>query len=38
MNAIVNNFEPVNPVLLFQIRIKARLDVLDNGLPAGDEN
>ena len=34
MNAVVNNFGAVNTVLLFEVRVEARLNVLNNRLPA----
>lgn len=34
MYTVVNNFHTVNAIFLFQIRIKPRLDILNNGLPA----
>ena len=34
MDTVVSHLLPIDPVLLLEIRIKASLDVLDNGLPA----
>jgi hypothetical protein len=34
MNAVVNDFIAVNTIFLLQVRIKSRLDVLHDGLPA----
>jgi hypothetical protein len=35
VNAIVDDFQTVDTVLLLQVGIEAILDVLDNGFPAG---
>ena len=34
--AVVNDFLPVDPVLLLEIRVETRLNVLHDGLPATD--
>lgn len=34
VNAVINNFLAVNPVLLLQVGVESRLDVIHNGLPA----
>lgn len=34
MDTIVGNFLPVNAVLLLQVRVKARFNILNNGFPA----
>lgn len=34
MDTVVYNLLAVDTVLLFEIRIKSRLDVLENGFPA----
>ena len=36
VNAVVNDFLPVDPVLLLEIRVETRLNVLYDGLPATD--
>lgn len=33
MDTVVNDLAPINAILLFQIRVEARLDVLYNGSP-----
>jgi hypothetical protein len=34
VNPIVNDFGTVDPILLLEIKVKPRLDVLYDGLPA----
>lgn len=34
MDAVVHNFGPIDTVLLLQIRVEARLDIFNDGLPA----
>ena len=36
MDAVVDDFGPVDAVFLLQIRIEAGLDILNYGFPAGD--
>ena len=36
VNAVVNDFLPVDAVLLLEIRVETRLNVLHDGLPATD--
>lgn len=36
MNAVVNDFAPVDAVLLFKVRVEARFDVLHDGPPTGE--
>ena len=38
VNAVVNDFLPVDAVLLLEIRVETRLNVLHDGLPAADHN
>ena len=35
VNAVVNDLDSVDTVFLLEIRIEARLNVLDDGFPAG---
>ena len=35
VNAVVDDLLPVDTILLVKVRIEPRLDVIDNGLPAG---
>ena len=35
VDAVVNDFLAVDPVLLLQVRVETRLNVLNDGLPAG---
>lgn len=34
VNSVVDELEPVDPVLLLEVGIKAGIDVVDDGLPA----
>jgi len=34
MDAVVNDFSPVDAVFLLQIRVEPRFNVLDDGFPA----
>lgn len=34
VNTVVNNFLPVDAVLLLQVRVETRFNILDNRLPA----
>ena len=34
VNAVVNDFLPVDAVLLLEIRVETRLNILHDGLPA----
>ena len=34
VDAIINDFCPVDAVLLFEIRVKSRFDVFNDGFPA----
>jgi hypothetical protein len=36
MDTVVNDLAPINAVLLFQIRVKAGLNVFNNGPPAAN--
>jgi hypothetical protein len=37
VNAIVNDFLPVDTIFLFQVRIKPSVNIFDNGFPAIDD-
>jgi hypothetical protein len=34
MNTVINHLHPVDPVLLLQVRVESRLDVVEDRLPA----
>ena len=36
MDTVIHDFLPVDPVLLLEIRVETRLNVLHDGLPATD--
>jgi hypothetical protein len=38
MDTVVNNFESVNTILLFQVRVEARFDILHDGFPTTRES
>jgi hypothetical protein len=35
VNTVINQFQPVDPVLLLEVGVESSINVVDNGLPAG---